>query len=304
MSMRESGGRGIVVGLFVAGVTVAACKDEAGPSAEDAPEAVAQALCRWYFECGCDEENDRFTSEADCRLEIAGDVQSDIDEGQQQGLTYQPGCVQAVLDFFETVQCASAVDLYLEEDLARASEDLTSCKLFHGDREAGESCTELQDTNSDDCLADLDCENGVCTVPDVRKKAGEACNDMDALCEAGLVCMDINGGTDRKCEDLPEAGEVCKGTGNLCHLDYYCEQSSKTCRSLPGPGKECAASPNVLQQRCNAEGVCNTDTNMCDPVPGGGEDCVLKCADGFVCEGGVCRTEEAVACYASASIGD
>jgi hypothetical protein len=276
---------------------VFACNDDP-PEEGSAPNAIATTACRWYFECDCDSATDEFTSEENCRLGIASDVQGIIDEANERDLTYQGACVESIVGFFNDVQCAPLVDFLTRPELPAAFDELTRCKMYVGDREPGQSCQGLSNPfYGDDCVRDARCDTGVCRAIEVRKGPGESCAAAQDECEIGLVCMDINGGQDTKCEALPSAGATCKGTADLCDFDTYCDQGSKTCTTLPGPGSECAPSPNVLtQQSCNAVGVCNLATNMCDQAPGGGEPCVVKCSEGFACDMGVCVTAPSAIC--------
>lgn len=293
--MRNATWGAVMMALGLGAIAAGACKDDEGISAQDAPDAIANAACDWFYACECEELDDPpYSSPENCRLEIAGDIQSAIDEGNEAELVYEPRCARLLLDAIDTVGCASLGELILDPDLLGEAQAIGDCKLFHGDRAGGQSCSELEHSNGDDCLPELTCIDEVCRSVANNLSVGEPCEGGDNRCASGLICLDINGGNDPVCEDLPEGGQTCKGTLDLCARQFYCEQSSKTCTPLPGAGEPCAPFPNYLQARCADNTVCDQD--MCEPAPTGGEACLVTCAQGFVCDEFVCKVAPAVAC--------
>jgi hypothetical protein len=277
------------------------CKDEeASISAEDAPEAFAQPACSIYYECGCEDRPiNRFSSPEDCELELASALQSDIDEGDAAGLTYHGECVSEYISAIRALGCASLEEVFLDSDLSARLQTVGDCKLFSGDRTAGQSCESMTDFDGDDCDEGLRCnEMNVCVVVEDPKPAGDTCTDTDE-CQAGLLCFDINGGADGHCETLPDAGDQCKGTADACAIDSFCDQADKTCRLLPSAGSACAPSPSLLQMRCALGSTCENDT--CVESPGGGEDCLASCQLGFTCQAGTCVESPPLACGLAAA---
>ncbi len=293
--MHERAWQGLAAALGLAGIMVVACNDGGGLSAQDAPTVIANAACDWFYSCNCANLDDaRFSSIEDCRLEVAGEVQDGIDEGEAAGLSFSSECAQRVVDLIDTLGCATLGELILDPRKLGAALEIQDCKLYYGERGAGQHCTALEHSNGDDCVPEYACIDGVCQVVANDLRPGDSCMPQDSRCATGLVCLDINGGTDPKCETLPSVGETCKGTLDLCEVQYYCEQSSKTCTRLPSVGQACAPFPNYLQMRCDFGAVCVNET--CEAAPGGGEPCLVTCAEGFSCENGVCVESPALAC--------
>ena len=141
-------------------------------------------------------------------------------------------------------------------------------------------------------------------VPE-REPAGAACEDNEG-CEVGLLCINLDGGNeDKKCEALPGPGQTCKGIGDLCDENAYCQQSTKTCAGLPSAGQACApVGSNLLMRRCAPNFLCSSE-DLCEAAPSAGESCDTQCQRGFACANGVCVEEAPLACtLALAGIGD
>ena len=294
---------GVTLGLALGLVTAAlgSCKDDDNTvSAEDAPETFAQAVCAIYYDCACDSRMpNRFSSQEDCELEVAADLQGDIDAGEAAGLTYHGDCVGDGISALRDLGCASVTEIILDAQLIASLDEVDQCKLFSGTRTAGQPCESQNTFSGDDCETGLRCENqgnnSVCAVIEPRLGAGESCNQTDD-CEVGLICLDVNGGNDQTCRALPDDGETCLGVGDTCGLESYCDQASKTCRALPSTG-DCAPTPSILLRRCANGFECDAN-DVCQPSPGGGESCVLSCQTGFTCQAGVCAEEAPIICAA------
>lgn len=288
--------RALSIGLSLATGLVFAlsCKDDGGVSMEDAPGVFAQRACAIYYECHCDDHlPDPFSSEEDCRLEVAERVQAGIDEGEEAGLEYDGDCFADYIDLVGELECAALSDLIVDLDRLAALDAVGRCKWYSGTRAAGQSCDDLQSAHGDDCQPDLLCEQRRCVAPDRTTPAGDPC-DRQEECVAGTVCVDIEGGNDRICETLPGEGETCKGTLDLCAIDTYCDQASKTCRALPPVGSECAPTPNTVLLTCEPYAEC--DEGTCVEAPSGGQACTGLCQPGFACQGGVCVEQSPAAC--------
>jgi len=284
----------IALGLGAGLVLALSCKDDDGVSKEDAPEVFADKACAIYYGCGCESRVDAsFSSEDDCRLEVAERVQAGIDEGEAAGLTYDADCFADYMGLVEDLECAAAVDLFFDIDKLAALDAVGRCKWYSGTRAAGQSCDALQDGHGDDCEQGLACVQGQCVAPERSTPAGEPC-DGQTECVAGTVCIDVDGAEDRRCEALPLAGETCKGTLDLCATDSYCDQATKTCRALPPVGSACAPVPNVVGFQCVLYGECNED--VCEEAPSGGQACTAVCQPGFGCVAGVCVEQTPMAC--------
>jgi hypothetical protein len=292
---------GILAALAIAAPVAISCEedDDGEVDADVAPEAVANAVCSRYFACECEmiEDGSRFSSMEACELAVAQDLQEAIDEGEAEGLTYNGVCPALQADLADTFACRSEGELELQ-DVARYVDSVT-CKLFYGDRGPGQSCEGLMDSNGDTCTVDLRCDNGICITRADQLTQGEDCDGPGNACEAGLLCVDVDGGEpSNTCESLPQSGQTCLGTANLCDLDFSCEIASKTCVALPATGSPCAEMPSLLQWRCERGAICDMETDMCIAAPGGGEPCINACQIGFTCEMGRCAEDPAVICAA------
>jgi hypothetical protein len=284
----------IALGLGAGLALALSCKDDGEVSMEEAPRAFADKACAIYYGCHCEDHlPDPFSSEEDCRLEVAERVQAGIDEGEAEGLTYDGECFADYIGFVEDLGCATGVDVLLDLDKLVAFDTVGRCKWYSGTRAAGQSCDDLQDGNGDDCQPDLRCEQGTCVAPERTTPAGDPCEEQRE-CVAGTVCIDVEGGDDELCETLPTEGETCKGTADLCATDTYCDQGSKTCRALPPVGSECAPAPNVVLLSCALYGEC--DDSTCVEAPTGGQSCTALCQPGFACDDGVCVEQTPAAC--------
>src|SRR5688572_12151565 len=173
----------LFVSVAIASALASGCKDDdEGLSADEAPETLAERVCSAYYECGCEARiPDRFTSQEDCELEIASEIQSDIDEGEEADLTYRPECADDIAEVFDAIGCDSLSEIIVDTDLLAELDRLETCKLFHGTRTAGQPCEPLESGNGDDCEADLLCEppniggEPVCRVARRTKVEGEDC---------------------------------------------------------------------------------------------------------------------------------
>lgn len=271
--------------------------------AGDAPAKVSNEVCGAYFGCDCDDERNDFTSFEQCRAEIQANVQEVIDEGEAQGLSYDGSCVGNVEKIYNALDCKSAAQLILEADNQAIFVEADECKLFFGDKQAGDSCDGLRSEAGDDCAKDLVCVDGRCRAKPSSDASGrgESCGETSD-CEPGLACVQVQTSGGQTCEELPGPGGTCLGGFDLCEPQSFCDQADKKCRALPRAGQACAPSASILLQRCDLNSVCENDT--CEAAPVGGESCVLKCADGFACESGICVRPEPLACATGALFGD
>jgi len=293
---------GLVAGTLASNL---ACKtDEGGVSEDEAAETIAEEACRQYYECECDTHD--YSSEADCKLEVAGQIQEGIDRARELELLYDDSCPGIWISLIDAIGCTYNDRLYVDADLIKLAQDAGACKLFHGEQAAGDDCEDLAGDVGDDCDEESECiqvQQGQweCEAYDLGNPEGEDCTPYQDECEPGLVCVDINGGQDAICEDLPGAGGTCMGTADLCDINLYCDQESKTCAHLPGSGDPCAPGDGgLLSGTCDMESICDGDT--CEDLPGDGEACppppFRRCADGFRCDyqDEVCVEDSQLAC--------
>ncbi len=281
--------------LFVGVLPYGCSSDDEGGSVgqSDAPNAVAVALCGDYYRCSCDENDQTFSSQEDCELQVAATVQQAIDEGKAAELTYDGTCIPKLKQLVGALDCRASGEIGFDADLIRLYQDYVDCKLYYGTKQPGDACTKLSDSASDDCVKGSTCQLGVCGALSARGGVGAPCQQADE-CDAGLVCVGVDTPNDRTCQNLPGAGQTCLGTQDLCTTTAYCDQSSKKCANLPGTGQPCAPSPNVALRRCAEGSQCNQDS--CESAPGAGEACTLECALGFTCENNRCVKGQSASC--------
>jgi hypothetical protein len=294
---------GVVAAVAIAAPLTISCEEDEGGevSSENAPEAVAQTVCNRYFACTCEmrDAQNVFSSPDACELALAQDLQEAIDEGEAANLTYNGRCPSLQMGIADTLACQSLTELILDLPASEDWEEYQNCKLFHGERGPGQSCEPLEHSNGDDCQPDLVCNENICITRLGQIAEGEACTLGQDACATGLVCIDVDGGVDNPtCESLPRGGATCKGTANLCDIDFTCEIETKTCVALPGVGEPCAEMPSVLQWGCARGALCEVEEDVCIAAPGGGEPCSGFCQEGFACEGGRCAEAAALICAA------
>ncbi len=282
---------GIGLGLALAG----ACKDddENGPVDEsDAPSEVAQRFCAAFYGCDCDAFSMRFDSMADCETEYAESIQDQIDNGNAAMLTYQAACPGIWLDALDELQCQTVFEAGMDDSAVAAFRALVECKLFYGTRGAGEPCQVDPDVSGDECEKDLVCENEVCAVRVEAPELGETCMPNGEVCAGGAACLDLDGDGASICEALPKAGETCLGMLDLCDAYLTCDQTDKTCVSLPAVGQPCGPQGVI---RCAEGAVCGAG-DMCEAAPGAGEPCTYFCEEGLICQENVCAVAQPLVC--------
>lgn len=264
-------------------------------SEADAPEVISQQACQLYFDCTCEDllMPSAFTSQEACESELEGILIGAVDQGQMNDLVYDPDCVGEVFDLYDQLGCVT-VDALSADDIS-ALTGLADCKVYHGDREVGQSC-ELDLDIGDDCVQGAVCADGTCEavgsndLPD----PGEPCENLFTPCNDGTLCLDVDGDGPEQavCGTLPGNGETCFGAADLCDEGFACDQADKTCQPAPGEGEDCA---EVILDQCAAGLICNMGTCVAEPTLG--EPCInLQCADGFVCENNQCQEATPLSC--------
>ncbi|MCA9633198.1 MAG: hypothetical protein KC766_36350 [Myxococcales bacterium] len=281
--------------LFVGALPYGCSSDEGGGSVSqtDAPNAVAAALCSDYYACSCDENDQTFSSQKDCELQVAATVQQAIDEGKDTDLSYDGTCVTKLRSVVDAIDCRSGQDIVLDTNFVKLAYEFADCKIYYGAKQPGEACAPLDGSSGDDCVRGSRCDGGVCTALIARGGVGASCQQNDE-CDAGLYCIGIDSQTDKTCQSLPEVGQTCLGTLDLCTTTAYCDQASKKCASLPSAGSACTPSGNVILRRCAKGNTCEQDT--CEAAPSAGEACVLECAAGYSCESNRCVKTQSASC--------
>ncbi len=274
------------------------CKDDTTVSADAAAGVWARAVCDLFFECACSDFNlgYNYTSDEVCRSDQETAAQRAIDEGEAAGLVYDGKCVSERIDAVQDVGCIGFDVDFETWSLNNTLQNQTACKIFSGDREAGQSCEAHPDPNfGDDCAKGLGCVTGICTTVELNPTPGESCTpQFSAPCTDHSLCLDLDGDMEAVCEQVPASGGTCLGEADLCAAGTTCDQASKRCVTAPGAEEPCAVAAWADNQ-CAGDAVC--DGGTCRSLPGGGAACVAgRCAEGFACDAGTCVVELPLAC--------
>lgn len=290
-------------GVLVLGLAIA-CGDGGGdgdgsgtgpvdgdPVPEDqAPDEAQQTFCGAWAECDCATFSDRYVNQAACESEITAALEAELAEAQAAGLSYDADCMGDLLATYDAFGCRTIDDIIADADDFAAYAQI--CKVFYGDDAAGMPCEDPPSLSGDSCQRGLACEDGTCIVRRIVAE-GDPCEPSD-LCDGGAVCVPVESVEQYECAELPEAGETCLGMLDLCSLDAYCDQDTKTCATLPPVGQPCATQTLPIGGRCAAGAVCEEET--CVAAPKAGEPCTDACEPGATCEDDVCKVDAPLAC--------
>jgi hypothetical protein len=278
-------------GLFVACSNVGSSEggSDFDPIPEDElPEQASAAVCELLF--GCDCENPGYADEPQCVEDLMQENTEAQMAAQEAGLSYDPDCA------------GDQVGAYLEHGCSPELLDVDCdgfCQAYHGEVQAGGSCTIVSGTFWSDCAQGLLCLNGTCDAlcDDELLGEGDACLDDQGeslgACdsEQGLLC-DYESGT---CKALPGPGEPCFG-GEVCAAGAICDfQNGGVCIAAPKEGDPC-------EFQCDRGLYCDNPDGMggtCMALPGEGEPCYLgqACEEGLTCDAdGMCATPDPAVC--------
>ncbi|MCA9622355.1 MAG: hypothetical protein KC731_25195 [Myxococcales bacterium] len=205
-------------------------------SNDSMPGLVASKLCSHQMACDCylvagpvDEDPEQYTLDR-CVANRTEELAHFRDGMLSYGLKLDSACIERRLALVERMGC----DSYGITDRYTTCED--DCRIFHGDKAAGEPCGEQDDI--DDCDQGLRCRVDPYDPQDRRicqprcLAAGEACEH--GQCDYASECSDL----ERVCEPLPVAGEACTVSGS-CERGAVCFDG--IC-AFPGlPGEACPA---------------------------------------------------------------
>lgn len=284
----------VVAGFVACTLDTGGLGDEVPPVSEgDVAEKAGETACDWYYRCSCDDlPNNQYTSEDQCADAIAAGLQAAIDEANDVDLTYDGKCAGRALAALEELECTTLTELIFGPD----SDVLEpyDCKWFYGEDAVGSSCTELQLSAGDSCVPEARCEAGTCQEIELPIAPGESCDPEMPNCSGDALCLDIEGGGQWACTELPEEGQTCLGQQDLCDDGLTCDQVDKLCEVAPGAGKQCASGSSAC-----AEGFYCHDSGTCAALPPAGEPCAAslpQCELGAMCDAGTCVAEDALTC--------
>jgi hypothetical protein len=135
------------------------------------------------------------------------------------------------------------------------------------------------------CLSGETCTlAGTCTL---KASSGSECGIQTIpVCEQGLVCSDLFGGT---CGPRKGAGATCSGQFTECEFPLQCDRGlalTGTCKMPPAPGAACV----IDDFECGIGfSYCGADSK-CHALAGIGDPCVNSDGEGTYCMFGMCDT--------------
>jgi hypothetical protein len=155
-------------------------------------------------------------------------------------------------------------------------------------------------SGSQPCLAGETCSlaDGTCTL---KGSSGDECGFTTILvCEQGLVCSDLFGGT---CGARKPSGALCTGQPTECEFPLQCDRGldiEGTCRMPPRPGDACVVNEfqcSIGLSTCGPDGTCHAGSGIGEPC--GGTD-----GEGQFCIIGECDTAAATPVCKRLAVGD
>ena len=239
----------------------------------DAAQLAIQRYCEFLFTCGC--QPVAHVDVDGCVGTLSYGLSSQKQLAAMAGQTFDPGCYARGFDYqVDVVGCKTADEIAA----LPPPPDCPRCTYAHGDLPADAACMpSMLFIFGTDCVAGLECVDGVCRDRCEILTTGEACatNEGDDLaCEPGLFCAASGDGT---CTPYPGSGEPCPQ--NLCADGLQCVG---TCEPLPQSGEPCTGT-------CAAGLVCDP-VDGCQPPPGPGEACIQgTCAVDLYCAAVTCE---------------
>ncbi len=278
------------------------CEEE--PTAGEQVEVAVEALCRWHFECACDNATtDTYATREDCQAELGEAILEEVrNKGQ---IELDSGCLAELAQGFDDLGCAVEAEVSGSSPLGAAQGLIHRCGMFRGEGADGDACTPLTGGLGDDCGPDLYCSSVSSTCVLVGSASeGKAC-ETDDECASGLFCFDVPEESEEGAEEppepddttvcaaLPSAGEPCAAGRSLCAAEATCS-TTDLCVALPTAGMSCATNPSAGGLVCAPGNACNNGVCEAGSVEGAG--CGLSCALGSACEGGFCRAAPAAGC--------
>lgn len=249
--------------------SVAACAER--------PREAQEALCERLLSCDCVAPT--YASIETCVADLDATEARTQARAEELGLVYDKDCAERQLLRHADVNACQPLD-----GLAPFCAD---CRMLHGDRPLGASCTTLTPGVSD-CASDLVCDGGICADSSTfhcrRLAVGERCHEggedlgscvEGAFCDAhvtdlcqparpvGATCLVAGGCETLYCRNnlcaTPEVGAPCDEHG-LCSDRFACVDG--LCAAPPGVGEACEGPVFVCEE--GLECVDSSDT--CQPA--------------------------------------
>lgn len=253
-------------------------------------DRVARALCASYYSCGCEDTYPMHETEAECVELIEEGVFARLEQGIDDGLDYDPTCLDIHAELLETLGCAADEDIPPSSELRWLIETTDRCFTYHGSHDIGEDCLALPTARGHDCMPGLACAEVAICIDAAPVALGEPCaSGMDQPCAAGLTCAYAQGAIGRVCAPVAELGETCFDSA-ACSDDTWCDFSVSTCKARAQLGESCATALCAYTLVCTS-GTCTEGAGPSEPCPPEGCGFGLTCGDG-----GTCEARRAIAC--------
>lgn len=300
---------------------------ETGVTLDELPSKYAATFCQVFTGCVGD-LYDIYRPGEECLKDIEPGIEEELaplaDAIKAGRVKYDGNKVQGCLDDVAARDCAALSEREPSscqaaiQGTVKQGDDCTLDEECEGDQycklsdacpgkcapyeSAGGACV-----SNDNCKSGLECDNdGHCVA---AAKEGEACQQGEPNCAAGLLCLgeDSTAKTPGKCYPISEAlagkeGEDCSLEGHLCTGGLSCEITSVApirgkCVAQVDAGMTCRA---AFPDECPAEQYCALGANplmpgKCTAKPGAGEKCAAGlgaatiCKPYTRCDSGVCR---------------
>lgn len=221
------------------------------------PATVADTVCNQQVDCDC--ENALPVDQCKSLVETA---YKKYLTSPSPDLVYDGDCAGQAVDQISDLGCGAVKDFV-------DTTECNVCKLYHGDKQAGEACDDYKDSLYDNCDKGLMCLGGKCGDPCAPAGEGEEC--LTQGCIEGYVCtLYLDSGTS-SCELAAGLGDSCESTS--CAQDLTCDFETSTCVEQPALGDPC-------QGACQDGSYCDTSSDNADDWV-----CVAPKPDGESCEG-------------------
>ena len=159
-----------------------------------------------------------------------------------------------------------------EEDAFCANDPITFIPTVCTARvEAGGDCSLGQP-----CVDTAACDGSECRKIELRAP-GEQCSGEFIACEEPGVCSGFEGAEPPVCVVAAELGAPCDFDIPCIRFDTFCDENSKLCTLLPGPGQGC------FQFSCLPYAECESESNFDVDMANTGARCVARLGAGEAC---------------------
>jgi hypothetical protein len=232
---------------------------------DELPAFIAEAQCDQQLSCDCYLEAGPVGEDpaAWTRNQCIENRKLELShwQGRQhaEGLSYDGACALRKLAVAQSWACGDLLDA---QEIGLAERDCgTRCRVYHGDKQVGETC----DSEIDDCAQGLACRydsasiglDGQALNRCMNVCGGEGARCLNDECAPGLYCRyDYQGSDGSRCARMPQEGDTCS------EYDYACAASLCTAGVCVGYAEDGAAC-DATTLPCGG----NCVDNVCEPGP-------------------------------------